>query len=780
MRLYMRVVGLLGLWVIAMAPLSVAQGANQAPSNAEATIKTQTRLVLVDTVVTDKKGNYIRDLTAKDFRVWEDNKEQEITSFSFEEDSTRGENAQKRYLVLFFDNSTMGVGEQAQARQAATKFIDANAGPNHVMAIVNFGGTLQIAQNFTADANRLKQVASGLKTSTVSPNASATEVAALGTPPLNTGFPNLGSAEADFGVQTAMLALRTLAKNLATVPGRKTLILLSAGFALTPERISEVTAAIDACNKANVAVYPVDVRGLVVTPAARLEAPAPHRAARLVPAALTYPVHPGSGNRPPLLPFMGFALVPQHGGTGGGGGGGGTGGGGGGHGGGGGSGGSGGGGSGGGGGGHGGSGGTGGTGGTGGGGGRSGGGGGGNGGVGVPANPGMTNPYMQSRQIIPQFPPTASTNQQVLYQLADGTGGFVILNTNDLLAGMEKIAKDLSQYYSLGYRPSDSPEGSCHTLKVKVERGGTVVRSRSGYCNVKRRDLLAGNSVEKDLEARATSEMPGNVDVSLRTPFFYTSSNTARVILAMDIPSKAIRFEKENGKQHSAVNVLGIAYRPDNTIAGRFSDTVNLDFEKKDELKDFEKQPFHYENQFDLAAGQYSLRVVFSSRNESFGKSMVPLLIDPYDGKQLSLSALVLSNDVRSTSDTTDLDALLLEDRKALVVRGMQVVPSASDHFKKTDRAAVYLEVYAPALLSADPPKFGLELLITDRKSGEKKSDVGVTDTANAIRPGNLVVPFALRLPVDTLGPGSYRLEVRAIDSKGSDTGFRSADFDVE
>jgi hypothetical protein len=398
----------------------------------------------------------------------------------------------------------------------------------------------------------------------------------------------------------------------------------------------------------------------------------------------------------------------------------------------------------------------------------------------MPTNSGLANPYTQSRQIIPPFPPSASTNQQVLYQLADGTGGFVILNTNDLLGGMEKIAKDQSQYYSLGYKPSDSPEGSCHTLKVKVERGGMVVRSRSGYCNVRPRDLLAGNSIEKELETRATTEMPGNVDVSVRTPFFYTSPNTARVILAMDIPSKAIRFEKENGKQHSAVNVLGIAYRPDNTIAARFSDTVNLDFEKKDEVKDFEKQPFHYENQFDLAAGQYSLRVVFSSRNESFGKSVVPLVIDAYDGKKLTLSALVLSNDVRSASDSTDLDAALLEDRKPLVVHGMQLVPSASDHFKKTDKAAVYLEVYAPALLSPDPPKFGLEMRITDRKSGMKKIDVGVTDTANEIRPGNPVVPFGLKLPVNSLEPGSYRVELRALDSKGSDTGFRSADFDVE
>src|SRR5215470_12577330 len=88
-------------------------------------IRVETRLVLVDSVVTDKKGNYVRDLTSKEFRVWEDNKEQAITSFSFEEDSASPVKNQKRYMVLFFDNSTMDVGDQVRARQAAAQFIDA-------------------------------------------------------------------------------------------------------------------------------------------------------------------------------------------------------------------------------------------------------------------------------------------------------------------------------------------------------------------------------------------------------------------------------------------------------------------------------------------------------------------------------------------------------------------------------------------------------------------------------------------------------------------------------
>ncbi len=686
-----RLVLLIGLIGLATCWLFLAPGSNysvaqaQQPTAAGAgdlpVIRTETRLVLVDTIVTDKKGNYVRDLAQKDFKVWEDGKEQPLTSFSFEE-GTGSSNPQPHYMVLFFDNSTMDMGDQARARQAAAKFIDANAGPDRLIAIADFGGSMHITQNFTADAQRLKQVVMGLQGSAVSPNAQPpVMVASLGPPP---AAPSLGNPEADFGIQTVLLALRSLAKGLSTVPGRKTLVMLTSGFPLTMEHASEVTAVIDTCNKANVAIYPIDVRGLVVpelpTPQSRLARPSVHSASgSLVPAAFRY--SSGSSYRPSLR-LAAFAepdALAQHGGgVGGGGGGGGHGGGG-----------TGGGGTGGGGTGGGGKGGGGTTGGTGG----SGGGGKGGGTSGAPggvaSNNGLYSPYTQPRQIVPPFPTSASDNQQVLYQLADGTGGFVILNTNDLLGGLERIAKDQNQYYLLGYKPAVSAEGSCHTLKVKVERGGTNVRARSGYCNVKPADLLAGNPIEKDLETRAGGEMKGNVTASMEAPFFYTSPNTAQVHLALDIPSAALKFEKEKGKQHASVNLLGIAYKPDGSIAARFSDTVNFDFEGKKEVEEFQKRPFHYENQFGVASGEYKLRVVFSSGNESFGKLETPIVIDPYLDKEFSLSGVALSNNLHRAADiSTDLDGLLLEDRTPLLAQGFQISPSASNHFKKTDMAS--------------------------------------------------------------------------------------------
>ena len=758
---------LIGTICIAVCQVAILAGLAQAqqpaaegPAGDTTTIHKETRLVLVDTVVTDKKGNYVRDLAAKDFKVWEDNKEQPIKSFSFEEDTASPDKGQKRYLVLFFDNSTMDTGDQMRARQAAAQFIDASAAPNHLIAVVDFGGTVHIAQNFTADAARLKEVVAGLKTSAVSPNAAPVEVASLSTPPISAssfGMPYLGNAEADFGARNVMLALRSLAKSLGTVPGRKTLVLLTAGFSITPELQSELTAVISTCNRYNVAIYPLDVRGLVAgtitPPQSRMRSPSrlsPSYSGRsqLESATLTYA---GTGNV--LYPLKLAYFDPgQHGGTGGGHGSGtgsGTGSGaGGGH--------------------------SGTTGGTSSGGSRAGG-----GGTAV-VSPGQmygANQYSQPRLIVPEIP-NVSDRQQILYQLAEGTGGFVIVNSNDLLAGLQRIANDQSQYYVLSYTPPESTEGSCHTLRVKVDRGGTQVRARSGYCNERPKDLLAGNPIEKQMETRVSGEMAGNVTGTMQAPFFYTSANTARVNLAIGIPSNAMKFEKVKGKQHSAVNVLGIAYKPDGTIAARFSDTVDFDFDGKKEVEEFQRQPFHYENQFDVASGEYALKVVFSSGNESFGKLQVPLVIDPYDGKQLSMSGVALSNEMQRVADlSTGLDSVLLGDRTPLVVQGIQVVPSASNRFKKTDNVAVYAEIYAPLLAGANPPQVGVELTIVDIKTGEKKIDVA---SRAATQAGSSVAPVGLKVPVATLASGSYRVELRALDSVGNSAKPRTADFEVE
>jgi VWFA-related protein len=336
---------------------------------------------------------------------------------------------------------------------------------------------LQLTQNFTADGQRLKNRIAGKASAQFQPALSQRPEE-----PQQLEVPWLLNGLADFSARNMLFALRDVAKSLALVPGRKTMVLLTSGFPLNVELRSELTAAIDACNRTNIAVYPIDVSGLKAGLISSLQRPTQP----LVPAIFS-----SSRNSAPHV------LLVQHGGGGGGGGGGG----------------------------HGGS--------T----------GGGSGGSGQGLSPAYdynpNSPAYQPSDLLPHIPTIpSSVGEDVLYELALGTGGFVIHNTNDLLAGLDHIAKEQGEYYILGYTPPYSVEGSCPTIKVKVDRGGAVVRSRTGYCNVKPIDLLAGKEIEHQLEAHAAKDRA--TEGSLEAPFFFISPNVARVNVAMEVPSHSI------------------------------------------------------------------------------------------------------------------------------------------------------------------------------------------------------------------------------------------------
>jgi VWFA-related protein len=758
---------------------------NAAEAQSNVVIRKESRLVLVDTVVTDKKGQYVRDLKQSDFKVYEDNREQAISSFSSGSDPAIQARGEKRYLILFFDNSTMQTPDQIQARNAANQFIAANADADHLMAVVDFGGALRIVQNFTANADLLRSAVAGVKSSSVNPNANVPDVQPVTV--ASTGLSSLSNAEADFGARSVLLAVRSLAKNLRTVPGRKMLVLFSGGFALNPENQSELTATIDACNKSNVAIYALDARGLVgglPGGSARLNTgDGASEVANNGAHETSNTEKPRTGRPQLMLASFSTSAEPDPQRPGGGGGAGGSGGAGGGRGSTGGTGGAGGRGS---------TGGTGPTGGTGGKGTNGGtpggtgtGAGRGTGGTGVGTAPrasspyNFNSPYNQPRTIVPPFPPSASTNQQILAMLAEGTGGFTIFNTNDLLGGLQRIGREQSEFYILGYVPNDTPEGSCHTLKVKLSRGGTNVRSRSGYCNVRTGNTLEGKPVEKQLESRASGAQGGSIHGGMQAPYFYTSANVARVNLAMEIPADAVHFNKDKGKYNANLNVLGIAYRADGSVGARFTDTVNLNLDK-DEWKQFTQNPYRYQNQFDASPGTYKLTVVLSAGGDAFGKFETPLQIDAYDGKHFSLGGVVLTDNAQRVGDIpSSLDAVLLEDRTPLVVQGLQVMPSGTNRFKRDENVIVYSEIYEPLLTSTSPPKIGLGYRILDRGSRKEVMFTGVVAADAFIQKGNPVVPVGLKVNVKDLAPGAYCLVLQAVDAAGNKAPNRTVDFDV-
>jgi hypothetical protein len=335
----------------------------------------------------------------------------------------------------------------------------------------------------------------------------------------------------------------------------------------------------------------------------------------------------------------------------------------------------------------------------------------------------------------------------------------------------------MNQFYVLGYVPQATAEGSCHTLRVKLNKGGMEVRSRTGYCNVRPTNPLEGKPVEKVMEAQASGATAGTIRASMQAPYFYAAPNVALVNLAMEIPGDSVVFNKEKGKYHANVNILGIAYKPDGSVGARFSDTLNLDMEK-DDWKQFTKQPYLYQNQFDAAPGNYKLTVVLSSGGEGFAKMEAPLQIDNYDGNKFTLGGVVLSSSVQRVDEIpTEVDATLLEDRKPLIVKGIQINPSANYQFKKADNVTLYSELYEP-LLKTDPKTRVLSgYRIFDAATNKEVFFTGGVELAEYVQKGNPVVPFAMRVETKDLQPGNYRLVLLAVDGQNQQAPQRAVDF---
>jgi len=395
---------------------------------------------------------------------------------------------------------------------------------------------------------------------------------------------------------------------------------------------------------------------------------------------------------------------------------------------------------------------------------------------------GTINPNCVNRQIIPTIPESVSTNQQVLYALAKGTGGFEIFNTNDFLEGLQKVAKEMSEYYNLGYTPpSQTHDGSYHKIKVKVERAGVIVRYRTGYFDVKSPDLLVGKPEGKVLEDRVSSPIAGEIPVSLSAPYFYVEPGVARVNLALSVPGSAIDFDKAKGGFHSSVNVLGIAYRANGSVAARFSDTVKLDYQKKNEVKDLAKGSFDYQNTFNIAPGSYTLKLALSAGGEKFGKYIVPLVVEPFTGDDLRLGGPALGESYVPVSQlATNMDATLLEEHTPLIFKGLELVPSTNSRFAKNSQPVVYVEVYDPALKSEPIPHVGVLFNIIDRKTNQPVYSSNTMLINDFIQPGNPLVPVGFKLPIDQLQAGDYRFEIKGRDGVGNVSTVRSADFSIQ
>ena len=258
------------------------------------TFKSRTEMVLVNATVRDKSGRFIRDLKQDDFVLLEDGKPQQIASFDVENvdalqlnlaaepttavpapDMTtstipstgsaafNGAYRDHRLIVFFFDLADMEPEEITRAVDAASAYVDKQMLPADLVSVVSLGSSLQINQDFTADHSKLKKVLLSFNPGEGQGFQAGSTGGTEGTADTGSPFTVDDTEYNIFNTDRRLEAIRSIALNLSKVEQKKSLIYFSSGMDRTGiENQSELRAATNAAVRANLAIYPMDMRGL--------------------------------------------------------------------------------------------------------------------------------------------------------------------------------------------------------------------------------------------------------------------------------------------------------------------------------------------------------------------------------------------------------------------------------------------------------------------------------------------------------------------------------------
>lgn len=157
-----------------------------------------------------------------------------------------------------------------------------------------------------------------------------------------------------------------------------------------------------------------------------------------------------------------------------------------------------------------------------------------------------------------------SMNQaQSLGSMAKATGGAVIPHNDQVGAGISMAVDDLRNAYVLGYANPHPDAGTYHALKVKVKRDGVIVRHREGYLNKTPDERMAEQALSGVLGVGGAN--PLGISVVLRSATPEKDGVFSAVVLAV-VPIGNVMLEQKGGA-HAGQLALWLAVRhPDGSI----------------------------------------------------------------------------------------------------------------------------------------------------------------------------------------------------------------------
>jgi GWxTD domain-containing protein len=275
----------------------------------------------------------------------------------------------------------------------------------------------------------------------------------------------------------------------------------------------------------------------------------------------------------------------------------------------------------------------------------------------------------------------------------------------------------------------------------------------------------------KDLEAIVTARIVRDqVHFTYRTDYLKVTNDTVLVPVTVQIPNNQLSFDNKDGVHSATMNIFGRVSTLTGRVVQTFEDPVSRDFPESLFQRSLKLQSI-YQKAVPLRPGLYRLDIVIKDvKSGNVGVINTRLQVPRYDDDTLEASSLILADQLEH------VPAKQIGTGQ-FVLGSSKVRPKLDGEFPSNEKLGIYMQVYN---LKPDEKthKSNATFQYTVKKGSEQVMQFKET-SADMKQTGEQVTIERL-LPLATLAPGKYSLEVIATDTLSNKTVSKTADFTVK
>ena len=275
----------------------------------------------------------------------------------------------------------------------------------------------------------------------------------------------------------------------------------------------------------------------------------------------------------------------------------------------------------------------------------------------------------------------------------------------------------------------------------------------------------------KDLEALVTSRIVRDqLHFAWRTDFLKVTNDTVLVPVTIQVPNSQLSFQSKEGVHSATMNVFGRVSTLTGRVVQTFEEPISRDFPDSLFQQSVKLQSI-YQKAIPLRPGLYRLDLVIKDvHSGNVGVVNSRLQVPRYEDEKLEASSLILADQIEHVP-AKQIGA------GQFVLGSSKVRPRMEGDFTTADRLGIYMQVYN---LKPDEKTHRSDSTFQYTVKKGDQQIMQFKETGGDMKQTGDQVTIERLLPLATLAPGKYTLEVSATDALTKQTISRSAEFTVK